>query len=54
MAVTDISHSGYSSYSAIKLNSEEYKKTEFINRIKKENDTVHRYTFYFKDGAGNL
>ena len=54
MAVTGISHSGYSSYSAIKLNSEEYKKTEFINRIRKENDAVHRYTFYFKDRAGNL
>ena len=36
MAVTGISHSGYSSYSAIKLNSEEYKKQSSSTELKKK------------------
>lgn len=44
MAVTGISHSGYSSYSAIKLNSEEYKKqsssTELEKKMTQYTDTL--------------
>lgn len=44
MAVTGISHSGYSSYSAIKLNGEEYKKqsssTELEKKMTQYTDTV--------------
>lgn len=36
MAVTGISHSGYSSYSAIKLNSEEYKKQSSSTELEKK------------------
>ena len=44
MAVTGINHSGYSSYSAIKLNSEEYKKqsssTELEKKMTQYTDTL--------------
>lgn len=44
MAVTGISHSSYSSYSAIKLNSEEYKKqsssTELEKKMTQYTDTL--------------
>ena len=44
MAVTGISHSGYSSYSVIKLNSEEYKKqsssTELEKKMTQYTDTL--------------
>ena len=36
MAVTGINHSGYSSYSAIKLNSEEYKKQSSSTELEKK------------------
>ena len=44
MAVTGVNHSGYSSYSAIKLNSEEYKKqsssTELEKKMTQYTDTL--------------
>ena len=41
-------------YSAIEQNSRKKYKAKYSGRFRKENDTVHRYTFYFKDRAGNL
>ena len=41
MAVTGINHSGYSSYSAIKLNSEEYKKQSSSTELEKKMTQYH-------------
>ena len=54
MAVTGISHSSYSSYSAIKLNSEEYKKQSSSTELEKK---MTQYTDTFsisKKGQENL
>ena len=41
-------------YSAIEQNSRKNTKQNIPADLEKKNDTVHRYTFYFKDRAGNL